>query len=63
MRIHFLQAASTTLMINGLVFLTASCNSVMTDGSALSSRSQRLTLQQRITQFHFGSNATYAVCV
>lgn len=63
MRIRFLQAASTTLMINGLVFLTASCSSVITDGSALPSRAQRLTLQQRITQFHFGRNATYAVCV
>lgn len=63
MRIRFLQAASTALMINGLVLLTASCSSVMTDGSALPSRSQRLALKQRITQFHFGRNATYAVCI
>ncbi len=63
MRIRFLQAAGATLMIGGLALLTTACSSVMTDGSALPSRSQRLTLQQRITQLHFGRHAAYAVCI
>lgn len=63
MRIRFLQVAGATLMISGLASLTVSCSSVMMDGNALPSRSQRLTLQQRIAQLYFGRNAAYAVCI